>query len=111
MAERRGGRVRGKVRDTIFAQDGHRCAYCLLDLKSQPRIISTLDHVIPVRDGGTNDPSNLIAACWYCNSARGARPIHVFAGRETIVRLIRDNARVARTIVTLMADSQQERAG
>src|SRR5690349_9874828 len=111
MEVQRGGRVRGKQRDAIFEQDGYRCAYCLLDLKSQPRIISTLDHLLPIKHGGTNDPSNLITACWYCNSARGARSIPEFAGRETIIRLVRDNARVARTIIGLMADSRQGRAG
>lgn len=111
MAERRGGRIRGKKRQQVFAQDGYRCAYCLLDLKSQPSIISTIDHVIPLRDGGTNDITNLLACCFFCNSARGARAIHEFAGRETIVRLVRDNARVARTIVALMTDARQERTG
>lgn len=28
------------------------------------------DHVIPLREGGTNDPSNLVGACSECNQAR-----------------------------------------
>jgi 5-methylcytosine-specific restriction endonuclease McrA len=30
----------------------------------------TLDHWIPSEEGGTNEPSNLIAACWRCNTGR-----------------------------------------
>lgn len=29
-----------------------------------------IDHVIPVSLGGTNDPWNLVAACWDCNAGK-----------------------------------------
>ena len=104
MAEQRGTRVRGKQRDVIFEQDGFRCAYCLLDLTKQPRLLRTVDHIVPRRDGGTNAASNLLTSCFYCNSRRGATPIHKFVGRETLIRLIRDYPRVAATIIRVMAD-------
>jgi 5-methylcytosine-specific restriction protein A len=31
-----------------------------------------VDHVIPLADGGGNDPANLRAACHRCNGAGGA---------------------------------------
>ena len=111
MAEQRGGRVRGKQRDAIFEQDGYKCCYCLLDLSKQPRLLWTIDHVVPRRDGGTNADSNLLTSCFYCNSRRGATPIHKFGGRETLLRLIRDYPRVAATILEVMADGEQTRAG
>src|SRR3712207_4517598 len=111
MAEQRGTRVRGKQRDAFFEQDGSKCAYCLLDLTKQPRLLWTVDHVVPRRDGGTNAMSNLLTSCFYCNSRRGATPIHRFVGRETLVRLIRDHPRVAATIIRVMAEDGQARAG
>ena len=104
-------RFRGKQRDAIFRQDGYRCAYCLLDLTKQPRLLWTVDHVVPRRDGGTNAITNLITACFYCNSRRGATPLRKFVGRETLVRLIRDYPRVAATIIRVMAEDGGARAG
>lgn len=33
----------------------------------------TIDHLIPLSDGGTNDESNLWLACTWCNSHKAAR--------------------------------------
>ncbi len=33
----------------------------------------SVDHIVPVSKGGTNDPSNLRWACRSCNCARGNR--------------------------------------
>ena len=111
MAVQRGGRVRGKQRDAIFEQDGYRCAYCLLDLTTQPRLLWTIDHIVPLKVGGTNADSNLMLSCFYCNSRRGATPVHQFVGRETLLRLIRDYPRVAATILEVMAENGRTRAG
>jgi hypothetical protein len=32
---------------------------------------ATLDHVVPWTGGGTNDPNNLVCACWICNRVKG----------------------------------------
>ena len=47
----------------ILDRDGQRCAYCHGPAR-------TVDHVIPLRLGGSNDGSNLVAACRACNSRR-----------------------------------------
>ena len=111
MDGQQGGRVRGKQRDAIFSQDGFRCAYCLLDLSKQPRLLWTVDHVVPRRDGGTNAAANLLTSCFYCNSRRGATPIHRFVGRETLLRLIRDYPRIAATVLRVMADDDAAGVG
>jgi 5-methylcytosine-specific restriction endonuclease McrA len=97
-------RFRGKQRDTIFKEDGWRCAYCLLDLTVWPRVFWTIDHIAPRCRGGTNARSNLVTCCFDCNSRRRATPIHQFVGRETLVRLCRDYPRVAATILGAMAE-------
>lgn len=42
------------------------CVYC-----GEPA--TTLDHVIPVAAGGTNDDNNLVPACGNCNSSKADR--------------------------------------
>jgi 5-methylcytosine-specific restriction endonuclease McrA len=32
---------------------------------------ATVDHVVPWSAGGTNDPKNLVCACWICNRIKG----------------------------------------
>lgn len=88
-----------KRRAAIFNQDGNRCAYCLVDLTTLAQKYWTVDHINPRSNGGDNSEVNLITACHMCNSRRGDTPIHQFVGQETLVRLIRDYPRVARTIV------------
>jgi len=46
---------------------------CVLCLKAPA---TTLDHVIPLHRGGTNDWDNLRPACRSCNSRRGALEQH-----------------------------------
>ena len=36
---------------------------------------TTIDHLVPLQLGGTNDPTNLAPAHVGCNSARGTRPL------------------------------------
>jgi 5-methylcytosine-specific restriction endonuclease McrA len=101
-------RVRGKQRDAIFAEDGYKCAYCLLDLTSWPRVYWTIDHIKPRVYGGTNARSNLISACHGCNPRRRHTLIHDFLGSETLLRLVRDYPRVATTILDEMKADARE---
>lgn len=57
-----------KVRFTILKRDGYRCRYCG---RPSSEIALEIDHVVAVARGGTNDESNLVAACVDCN--RGKR--------------------------------------
>lgn len=51
---------------------GKRCAYCLVEL---PLKKANIDHIIPIKEGGTNWPSNLAPACKSCNSHKSAKRI------------------------------------
>lgn len=55
-----------RVRARVLARDHGVCGYC-----GAPA--TTVDHVVAKANGGTDDPSNLIACCKPCNSTKGAR--------------------------------------
>jgi hypothetical protein len=62
-----GGTAKQQVKNSILARDGDRCIYCEKQFSdSSP---ATLEHLFPVRDGGTNHINNLALACDACNLA------------------------------------------
>lgn len=54
----------------VFARDGFRCVYCGFDGNgfAQWRQLS-LEHLVPISAGGTDDPENLVTVCRFCNSS------------------------------------------
>lgn len=54
-------RLAPTLRKSILRRDGHTCRYC-------GDRAEYVDHVVPWSFGGTDDPSNLVAACYVCNS-------------------------------------------
>jgi hypothetical protein len=50
-----------------FERDGYLCHYCQ---KQLTRFTATLDHVIPVAEGGDNSLENLVTTCLDCNSRK-----------------------------------------
>lgn len=59
-----------KTRFEIFKRDGFVCQYCG---EHPPKIILHVDHIYPVKEGGTNDADNLVTSCDVCNRGKGAR--------------------------------------
>jgi 5-methylcytosine-specific restriction endonuclease McrA len=57
-------------RMNIFLRDQHMCQYCG---KKFPKIQLTLDHVIPVVQGGKKCWENIVTACKPCNQTKGGR--------------------------------------
>jgi 5-methylcytosine-specific restriction endonuclease McrA len=52
-----------KLRLRILSRDGRECYWCGMDA-------TTVDHIIPVAKGGSDDPENLVAACRRCNFSK-----------------------------------------
>jgi hypothetical protein len=61
-----------RLRFEVFKRDGFRCVYCGATPVDVPLHV---DHVKPVADGGTDDPTNLVTACRSCNGGKSAVPL------------------------------------
>lgn len=57
-------KISKSVRFEILRRDNFACRYCGV---AAPVAVLHIDHVIPVKHGGTNDLWNLTAACQECN--------------------------------------------
>lgn len=49
------------------------CAYCGAPAQ-------THDHVTPKSRGGTDDPGNIVPACWSCNTSKGRKTLEEWVG-------------------------------
>lgn len=58
-----------RQRVAIAKRDGWRCHYCGADLKQEGEW--HIDHLVPVSRGGSNEPTNLAAACVLDNLRKG----------------------------------------
>lgn len=89
-----------EVREYVLARDRHICAYCGASGTGPGSVPLNLDHVVPRARGGSNRPSNLVAACIPCNQAKGARKLEEFLAHSP-ARL----ARVRRHLRAPLADA------
>lgn len=55
----------------VLQKSRGRCAHCGKKLKVGKDMTFTLDHVIPISKGGSNDLSNLVGLCETCNTNKG----------------------------------------
>ena len=55
-----------KIRERTLIRDGYLCQYC-------GNTATTVDHIVPVTKGGTDEDFNLTSACNGCNSRKGNR--------------------------------------
>jgi hypothetical protein len=58
-----------RTRFEVLRRDNHTCRYCG---GTAPDVMLTVDHVTPVSLGGSDDPSNLVAACKDCNAGKAS---------------------------------------
>lgn len=63
---------KGNKRKRILGKANGKCWYCGCDLAS---VVACIDHIVPALDGGSDEDSNLVPCCRYCNSAKGTRTI------------------------------------
>jgi hypothetical protein len=61
-----------RTRFEVFKRDKFTCCYCG---RVSPNVVLEVDHIVPICDGGTDDPINLTAACWECNHGKSGVPL------------------------------------
>lgn len=61
-----------KARFEVFKRDNFTCQYCG---GRPPEAVLVVDHMTPVKLGGTNELTNLITSCEPCNQGKAARPL------------------------------------
>ena len=61
-------RISQNRRLRVYNRDGYTCRYC-----GRPAIPITIDHVIPLIQGGSNKESNLATCCGACNQRKADR--------------------------------------
>ena len=78
MSQRTNSAEWKRIRLNILARDLWICNYCGADA-------TEVDHILPVKHGGTNDESNLTAACVRCNRSKGtkSKPGKAHRGTQT----------------------------
>jgi len=70
--------IRRERRLALYMRDGLACVWCGSGLEDEGVTLS-LDHVVPVSQGGVNGSRNLVTSCRKCNSVRGDRSLEEFA--------------------------------
>lgn len=69
------GRSIGKTkRFEVFKRDGFTCQYCGAH---PPSVVLEVDHIVPVAEGGGDEITNLVTACFDCNRGKRDRPLDV----------------------------------
>lgn len=66
--------ISGSLRWHVLARDGFTCRYCGA-AAGQDGVELAVDHIVSVKDGGTNNPDNLATACRSCNGGKSSRSL------------------------------------
>jgi hypothetical protein len=89
-----------RLRYEIIKRDNSTCRYCGA---KAPEVKLTVDHVVPKALGGTDEPSNLVAACQPCNAGKSS----VSPSDEVVARVADDALRFARALELVTAQRRQ----
>jgi 5-methylcytosine-specific restriction endonuclease McrA len=76
------------VRTRLAEAQNWKCCYCYCEMNGIPdhKRSVTIEHVTPKSLGGTDDETNLAAACKRCNNARGNGVISTIKWQDKYVR-------------------------
>ena len=65
-----GGKFSPSIQEKVRQRANYLCEYCHACEQWQ-YVRFTIDHVIPLSEGGSNDLDNLALACFHCNRRKG----------------------------------------
>jgi hypothetical protein len=80
-----------KLRFEVFEHNSFTCQYCGRSPQTHECVLQ-VDHIISVKNGGTNDRDNLITSCWDCNIGKGKKTasLPVVPDKEVELQLVQD---------------------
>jgi len=61
-----------RLRARLLKEQDFKCIHCLVDLHNRRM---NIEHLVPLKRGGTNHSSNLAASCSDCNRKKGNKPM------------------------------------
>ncbi len=63
------------IKEQVYKKFNNRCAYCGEKLTPDTR---TIDHIVPLSEGGSNYITNFFPACIYCNTLKASLSLKNF---------------------------------
>lgn len=73
------GKLDGMFLDWLHKWQDHCCGYCNRPLQEK----ESIEHIVPLNQGGTNLPHNVILCCMSCNSSKRDKTLDVWRPVET----------------------------
>jgi len=84
-------KITKEERHKIYNKSGGRCAYCgnKIDISEMQ-----VDHIVPLRLGGTDTPDNMVCSCRSCNKYKSTYTVEKFREQLGKIpgRLFRDSS-------------------
>lgn len=90
------------LRYEVLRRDNHACRYCGA---TAPDVQLHIDHVVPIALAGSDDPTNLVAACADCNAGKSATS----ADAPVVEDIAQDALRWRRAVEAANEIAQRER--
>ena len=112
-------------RFAVLERDHFTCQCCG---QYAPNVKLEVDHIIPVEDGGTDEPTNLRTTCYACNRGRAGLRVKIRRSKqremveighdftqpwrqEQVIRLLGEHNGLSRTQVAIALGIKAEAAG
>ncbi len=72
--------MKASTRSLVRSRAGRRCEYCRLHESDLPLFPFHIEHILPKKHGGTDDPRMLAWSCHHCNLAKSSN----LSGRDSV---------------------------
>ncbi|HMC89700.1 MAG TPA: HNH endonuclease signature motif containing protein [Gemmataceae bacterium] len=66
--------MKASIRALVRARARQRCEYCRPQESDLPLFSFHVEHILPKKHGGTDDPKTLAWSCHYCNLSKIKQP-------------------------------------
>lgn len=80
--------IPAEVRNYIYQKYNYTCQICNrympcgFYIENNKCVKITIDHIVPIKEGGSNNTDNLQVLCEVCNKMKGTKPMSIFKMKE-----------------------------